>query len=202
MKFEEILEQYDLRYTTQVFLDFESLPSVEPPEWFRQELEFALAHRGEDDKEAFTSEFITAPLLKEVWKQHLALNLFSHVQISAEGVTVVPDYLVSTKSPTGYKALYKPLLLTVEAKDEKFNEGWAQALLQSVVCQKLNDIPDIAIYSIVTTGDFWQFGKLQQTLFTKHPVSVALHPAEKLLGILDAIFALCEDELQTHIRMV
>jgi hypothetical protein len=45
--------------------------------------------------------------------------------------------------------LYKPLLLTVEAKNEKFDEGWTQALLQSVVCQKINGTPNIPILSIV-----------------------------------------------------
>ncbi|MCP4404886.1 MAG: hypothetical protein GY801_47245 [bacterium] len=63
-----------------------------------------------------------------------------------------------------------------------------------------NDTPDITIYSIVTTGDFWQFGKLTQSVFTKHPVPVSLHPAGKLLGILNAIFSLCEDELHTYIE--
>ncbi len=66
----------------------------------------------------------------------------------------------------------------------------------------MNDTPDIIIYSIATTGDFWQFGKFEQTLFTEHPVPVALHPAGKLLSILDSIFTLCEDELKAHIEKV
>jgi hypothetical protein len=44
----------------------------------------------------------------------------------------------------------------VEAKNDNFDEGWTQALLQSVVCKKLNNSVDIPILSIVTTGDTWQ----------------------------------------------
>lgn len=196
MKFEEILEQYTVQYVANAFLDFEQLPLIDEPEWFEQEIQFALAHRGEDDNEAFTSEFIIAPLLKEAWKRHLSLNLFSHVQISAEGVTLVPDYLLSATPATGYKAIYKPLLLTVEAKDERFNEGWAQALFQAIICQKVNNTQDIPVFAIVTTGDFWQFGKLDGTLFSRHPTPVALQPVNRLLGILNALFAACEASLR------
>jgi hypothetical protein len=197
-KFEEILEAYQIRYVLDEFLRFQEIPSSTVPRWFRKELQFALLHRGEDDKEAFTSEFLIVPFLREVWKHHADLELFSHVQISADDVTLVPDYLLSPKPPSGYKTLHKPLLLTVEAKDEKFDEGWAQALLQSVVCQKINGDTSLPVYSIVTTGDTWQFGKIEQALFTKHPVPVALQPAGKLLGILDVIFVLCERGLSMH----
>ncbi|OQX24497.1 MAG: hypothetical protein BWK80_20565, partial [Desulfobacteraceae bacterium IS3] len=99
---------------------------------------------------------------------------------------------VSSKSRTGYKILKKPLLLTVEAKNEKFEEGWCQALLQSVVCQKINKTNKIPILSIVTTGDVWQFGKLEETSFIRHPLSASVQNTEQLLGILDILFSECE----------
>jgi hypothetical protein len=151
-----------------------------------------------DEQGAYVAEFIVVPFLKETWKRHPDLNLFSHLQISADNVTVIPDYLVSAKTPTGYKTLYKPLLLTVEAKNEKFDEGWTQALLQSVVCQKINGTPDIPILSIVTTGDFWQFGKFEQKLFTKNPIPASIQHVDELLGILDALFSECEERQAKH----
>jgi len=190
--FEEILERYELKYAATDFLNWENIPKVESPDWFREELRFSLTHRGTNDQEAYVAEFIIVPFLKEIWKRHPDLNLFSHVSISADEITVVPDYLLSAKTPTGYKTLSKPLLLTVEAKNEKFDEGWSQALLQSVVCQKINGNPDIPILSIVTTGDTWQFGNLKQNLFTKNPIPASIQHVDELLGILDCIFSKCD----------
>jgi hypothetical protein len=80
----------------------------------------------------------------------------------------------------------------VEAKNEKFDEGWAQALLQSIVCQKINGTDEIPILSIVTTGDIWQFGKFEKKRFIKHPISASIQHIEELLGILDVLFSECE----------
>ncbi len=187
-----ILEQYSLSYKMVEFIDFNQIQPVSVMDWFKEELRFSLLNRGENDKEAFTSEFIIVPFLKEAWKKHSQLNLFSHVQIKADDVVVIPDYLISAKDPTGYKVICKPLLITVEAKNEHFDEGWTQALLQSIICQKINGTDQIPILSIVTTGDTWQFGKLDKKLFIKHPFSASLQDTEGLLGILDVLFSECE----------
>jgi hypothetical protein len=186
---QDILTHYHLDYQLTEFIDFNQVPAVNVPEWFKQELRFAITNRGELDREAFACEFIIVPFLREAWKRHSRLSLFSHIPIKAEELTIVPDYLVTAKHPTGYKTVYKPLLITVEAKNEQFEEGWMQALLQAVVCQKLNGTADIPILTVVTTGDFWQFGKLERQVFTKHPISASIQYVEKLLGILDILFA-------------
>ncbi|MDM8568188.1 hypothetical protein QUF50_01470 [Thiotrichales bacterium HSG1] len=191
-----ILEHYHLNYEIAEFINFDEVKLVSVMDWFKDELDFSLKNRGEDDKEAFAAEFIVVPFLKEIWRKHSQLNLFSHVQIKTDDVVVIPDYLVTAKTPTGYKKVYKPLLLTVEAKNENFDEGWKQALLQSVVCQKLNDSVDIPILSIVTTGDIWQFGKLEKNLFIRHPISAGVQHVEELLGILDLFFSECEQNLE------
>jgi hypothetical protein len=188
----EILSHFHLNYKIDEFIDFEKVASVQIADWFREEIRFSLTHIGPDDKEAFISEFIIVPFLKEAWKRHPGLSLFSHLQICADDITVIPDYLISIKDPTGYKTLRKPLLLTVEAKNEAFEKGWGQALLQSVVCQKINRTGEIPVFSIVTTGDSWQFGKLDQNHFIKHPIPASLQDMEKLLGILDVLFSECE----------
>jgi len=191
-RFEEILGTFGLKFRFDEFINFAEIQPVEPEEWFKSELKFSLANRGEDDKEFFTSEFIIVPFLKEIWKRHPRLNLFSHVQIKADDLTVIPDYLISSESETGYKTVKKPLLLTVEAKNEKFDEGWCQALLQSVVCRKINDTDEIPILSLVTTGDVWQFGKFEKASFIRHPVAVSIQNIAVLLGILDVLFSECE----------
>ena len=192
MKFEELLETYQLQYLSEEFMDFHAVQPIQMPEWFQDELHFALEHLGESDKEAFASEFIVVPFLRETWQRHPRLNLFSHVAINAENVTVIPDYLVTAQAPTGYKSVYKPLLLTIEAKDERFEQGWEQALQQSIVCQQINQNPAIPIFSIVTTGDFWEFGKLDGRIFLKHPLPASIQHPDEVLSVLDALFAACE----------
>jgi hypothetical protein len=193
-----ILDHYHVTYQMAEFLDFDKIQPVSVIDWFKEELRFSLLNRGENDKEAFSSEFIIVPFLKETWKRHPQLNLFSHLQIKADDVIVIPDYLISSKEPSGYKILCKPLLLTVEAKNENFDEGWTQALLQSIICQKMNGTDNIPILSIVTTGDTWQFGKLEKQRFIKHPFSASIQHIEGLLGILDTLFSECE---QIQLRM-
>ncbi|MEN8218444.1 MAG: hypothetical protein ABFS56_19155 [Pseudomonadota bacterium] len=188
-----ILNHYHMKYKMVEFIDFDKIKPISVMDWFKDELAFSLKNRGEDDKEAFSAEFIVVPFLKEVWKKHSRLNLFSHVQIKADDVIVIPDYLITAKTPTGYKKVYKPLLLTVEAKNDNFDEGWTQALLQSIVCQKINNSVDIPILSIVTTGDAWQFGKLEKNVFIRHPIAAGIQHIEELLGILNLLFSECEN---------
>jgi hypothetical protein len=187
-----ILEHFHLNYKMVEFIDFNKIQPVSVMDWFKEDLAFSLKNRGEDDKEAFSSEFIVVPFLKEAWKRHQQLNLFSHVQIKMDDLIVIPDYLITSKTPTGYKKVYKPLLLTVEAKNEDFDEGWTQALLQAIVCQKMNGADEIPILSIVTTGDTWQFAKLEKNVFIKHPFCASIQHIEELVGILDQLFSECE----------
>ena len=192
---EDILEQYHYVFRFDPFLDFANVAPIPAEAWFKEELLFALSHRGDDDKEAFACEFLIVPFLRSVWKRHERVNLFSHVQIKADDLVLIPDYLVTGKTPTGFKRVYKPLLLTVEAKNEDFDEGWFKALLQAIVCQKLNEPNDIPIHMIVTTGDVWQFGRLEQTHFVRHPLPLSIENPEMLLGVLDTVFASCEQQI-------
>ncbi len=193
--FEEILEYYHLDFRFETFLDFSQIPPVPAEDWFKEELMFSLTNRGEDDKEAFVCEFLIVPFLKHVWKRHPKINLFSHVQIKVDDLTLIPDYLVSKRTPTGFKRLYKPLLLTVEAKNEQFDEGWFKALLQAIVCQKINATEKIPILVIVTTGDFWQFGKLDNSHVIRHPLPLSIEDPDALLGVLDVLFQECEQQV-------
>lgn len=188
----EILNTYGLSYRIEEFIDFRALEPLPAPEWFKAEIKFSLTHRGQDDKEAFLSEFIIVPFLKETWKRHPALSLFSHPTLTSKEFSIVPDYLLTARDPSGYKSIYKPLLLTVEAKNEKFDEGWVQALLQAVVCQQMNEASSSTIFAIVTNGDIWEFGKLEQTRFSYHPLPLSVQDMDRLLGVLDWLFRACE----------
>jgi len=193
---QEILKKFGLDFEVTELIPMKTIQRVELPSLMSEDLNFTLAHLGPSDKEAFTCEFIIVPFLKEAWKRHQQVNLFSHVMIQADDLVVIPDYVVAAKTSTGWKELERPLLLTVEAKYEKFDEGWTQALLQAVICQKMNQTTELPILMMVTNGEMWQFGQLVGRLFSRHALPASISDPAHLLGVLDAIFAMCEKNAQ------
>lgn len=56
----------------------------------------------------------------------------------------------------------------------------------------LNEAPEIPVWGIVTTGEIWQFGKLEHGEFTRHDASFDLDPPGRLLAVLHFIFGQCD----------
>ena len=52
----------------------------------------------------------------------------------------------------------------------------------------------LVIYGIVSTGIFWEFGKLEGQVFTKHALSYSISEPKKVYGLLEHIFTECEKE--------
>jgi len=188
----DVFKYYQLQYKRTEFIDYNTIQKLPLEDWFLEDLKFALAHVGVDDKESFMSEFVIVPFLRKAWKLHSSLNLFSHVQLKTNDYTVIPDYLITGKTKLGYKAVEKPLLITVEAKYEKFNEGWFQAAMQMEAARQMNNNAEIPVYGIVTTGDLWQIAKLENNIFWQHPESLSVRNPEELAGLLSYLFGECE----------
>jgi hypothetical protein len=117
--------------------------------------------------------------------------LFSHIQIKYEDLVLVPDYIVTPKDKIGLNSFKTPLLITIEAKNDDFELGWSDAYKQLVVARSLNNNEEIPVYAIVSIGKSWEFGKLEGKIIYKHPFGAGLDNPNKLLGILDFIFADC-----------
>lgn len=188
----EILDAYQLMFKYDKFIDYQSVTKVSLHQYFLDKLDFTLSNRGQADKEFFSAEFIIAPFLFEAWRRHSKVNLFSHPNIKVEDFNLYPDYIIAAKDKTGLKVLQKPLLMTVEAKDEKVEQGWFDALMQMVAARLMNEDDNIPIHAIVTTGDFWHFGKLEDNTFIRHPTPIGLDDPENLTSVLNHVFSLCE----------
>ena len=80
------------------------------------------------------------------------------------------DFLVAPASDIG-TTFTTPIICVSEAKKENFNEGWAQGLAEMIAAQRFNQKENLEIFGIVTTGNFWQFGKLQENILTMEIVS-------------------------------
>jgi len=187
----EMLTHFGLQVQNQKFLDFKQLAPVVIPEHIEEDIDFGLANRGDTDMEFYACEFFILPLLKEVWKRHPQIKLFSHPQIKYEETIVVPDYVVTSRDKTGLNRFTKPLLITVEAKNDDYEKGWKDAYKQLVVAHLINENDQIPIYAIVSIGTGWQIGKLDGNIIYRHPTPVGLDNPSKLFGILDFIFADC-----------
>jgi hypothetical protein len=139
--------------------------------------------------EFYASETLISPVLREVWKPYRKkLNLWTHQSIRFDDELVgIPDYMFSNLVEEQYEVLSYPLLTTVEAKAENFEEGWGQCLAQMLAFREINKNLDIRIYGIVATGKYWEFGKLEGDLFTKNTRVCSIDELARLVSILDFI---------------
>jgi hypothetical protein len=84
----------------------------------------------------------------------------------------------------GKTVLGIPILVVIEAKQNNFIEGWGQCLAELVAAQKLNRDAQKPVYGIVTDAEIWQFGKLQEAVFTKHRTHLVIDNLSSLCGAL------------------
>jgi hypothetical protein len=129
---------------------------------------FSMVENNLKDKTNYVSEYaicetLIRPILGVVVEDHL-LKIWSHILYDVDkekGLTGEPDCLIAPRNK--YGGMTRPSLCVIEAKKENFDEGWTQALAEMVASSSLG--AEIC-YAMVTTGAIWQFGKLENTIFT------------------------------------
>jgi hypothetical protein len=191
----QVIQEYPLKIRRARFL-----PEVqfELPEWFIENLNFSLDRNNPFEKEAFLRESFIFPFLQLAWKRHQKLELWSHQELVCDDKLYgEPDYLVSVwRDEVINKPINTPLLAVAEAKKQDFEGGWAQCLAEMIACQKLNQDDRFTVYGVVSTGIFWEFGKLEEEVFTQHTLSYSVTDPKKVFGILDYLFTECEKQVQ------
>ncbi|OQY44473.1 MAG: hypothetical protein B6242_12590 [Anaerolineaceae bacterium 4572_78] len=90
-----------------------------------------------------------------------------------------------------------PYLVVSEAKKEDFEQGWGQCLMAMKTCLMLNEKEEkiFDMLGIVSTGEFWQFGKLTVDNQFYKTIGYTLAQPDILLGILDYMFSLSEQNM-------
>jgi hypothetical protein len=76
----------------------------------------------------------------------------------------------------------------VEAKKNDFEQGWGQCLAELIAVQKLNEPIEFSVYGIVTDGKIWEFGQLENKIFTKNRTSFTIDNLASLFGALHFVF--------------
>ena len=140
-------------------------------------------------------ERIISPILELVSDQYESLKIWSHVPYNVDqekGLVGEPDYLVAPR--TKYGDMGVPPLCIVEAKKDNFEEGWTQALAEMVAASFQG--ADVC-YGVVTTGNTWAFGKLEQQVFIRDPKKFsATVDLQEIFDVLSWVFHRADALLQ------
>ena len=162
-----VIKKFQIKYIQANFMLEVEFPLKE---LFKEELDLLFTDGVIENSENAICENLIYPVLKEVWKIYRSeLTLWSHETLAYdEDLSGVPDYTVTQRNPLGTIVFDKLYFLTVEAKQDKFEEGWGQCLAEMIAVQRINDDFVSDIYGIVSNGKIWQFGKLTASLFTRN----------------------------------
>lgn len=196
---DSVLKEFQITYTVNNFIIETEFPISD---YFREDLETVIQEGAFDCSESAICENLIYPILKEVWKQYLKnFIIWSHKTLTCdEKLSGVPEYIVSRKSQLGNVVFDKPYFILIEAKQDDFDWGWGQCIAEMVAAQRLNDRPDREIFGIVSTGRFWQFGKLKENLFTRNRTSYVIDDLDKVFAAVNYIFKECESLLEERTK--
>jgi hypothetical protein len=139
------------------------------------------------------SELIIMPILVEI---HRALkgeiSLFSGVEFNvddAKGLTGRCDFIISRSPQQEYPEA--PVMVIVEAKPDNIKDGMPQCIAAMLAAQLFNEKEGHekkTVYGSVTTGEIWQFLKLEgQTVFIDTQKYYLKNELQKILGILNQV---------------
>ena len=130
--------------------------------------------------------------LEESLQPHRNLKAWKEPVLESETLNGIADYLIAKRRDY----LDLPFLCAVEAKKDDFEQGLAQCLVEMKACKEANlkEGKDIDIYGIVTNGELWHFYKFANNqVYSSQPFINA--EANKLIGMLDYVFAECEKNI-------
>lgn len=189
-----VLKEFQITYTEANFM---GEVEFNISDYFREDLQTVMQDGVPNASEFSICENLIYPVLKEIWKCYRSnFVLWGHKSLTYdENLSGFPEYILAKRSPLGKVVFDKPYFLLVEAKQDKFSEGWAQCLAEMVAAQRLNDELEIVIFGIVSNGTDWEFGKLETTVFTRNNNRYLIQDLDKLFAAVNYVFQQCELQL-------
>lgn len=189
-----VAKEFKIKFFTENFIE-ELAFAV--PVGFKEELDILLTDGVIDNSEAAICENLIYPVLKEVWKYYRhQFTLWSHQTLLYDANLLgQPDYILAQRSPLGTLIFDQPYFLVIEAKQDKFEEGWGQCLAELVAVQKINNLPEQALFGIVSNGKIWQFGKLTLDTFRQNKTFYTIQNLEELFAAVNYVFRQCQLQL-------
>lgn len=186
-----VLKEFQVTYTESNFV---VETEFQIPDYFREDLEFTMREGVVDNSEFAICENLIYPLLKEVWKHYYTgFVLWSHQSLTYDQyLSGFPEYILAKRSILGKVVFEQPYFLLVEAKQDNFENGWAQCLAEMIAAQRLNKNPDQEVFGIVSNGGVWQLGKLKSNVFTRNQMFYTVQELDKLFAAINYVFQQCE----------
>jgi hypothetical protein len=193
-----VLKEFQITYTEANFI---GEVEFNISDYFREDLQTMMRDGVVDNSEFAICENLIYPVLKEVWKCYRSkFILWSHQSLIYDNnLSGFPEYILARRSPLGKVVFDKPYLLLVEAKQDRFDEGWGQCIAEMMAAQRLNDESWLTIFGIVSNGDRWQFGNLKADIFTRNSIFYSIQELDKLFAAVNYIFQQCERQLDSRV---
>jgi hypothetical protein len=162
---------------------------IEASEWLRTALDRMMPLALDFGTEKARSEFIIAPLLGEARELlDRAVSIYSGAELNVDpsaGLQGSCDYLIGLSRLR--LEVEAPLIAVVVAKNENFQEGFAQCLAELVAVQRFNAADGRTVprlYGAVTTGNNWRFLQLEGNSATIDETDYHINQVERILGVL------------------
>ena len=140
------------------------------------------------------SEYIIAPLVKDLKRRHPHISIFSGYTLNIDvenELNGAPDFMIS-KRPRIVE-IEAPLFCIMETKNKTVEEGYAQCAAEmyaaSLFNEQMNE-PLTAIYGAVTNGFDWVFMKYEDKNIQIDKNRYYLGNLSQLLGVIDHIILL------------
>ncbi|NJO17410.1 MAG: hypothetical protein HC877_17205 [Thioploca sp.] len=179
---------------------FPHLESIPLSDWFKEVLDIGLELALSSSSEKARSEFIVVPILVELEKLHRkSFAIYSGERLDideSKGLTGECDFILA-KGPLKH-TIQSPIVALVEAKKNDITAGLGQCVAQLIGAQIFNEQEGNEIKTIfgcVTTGEDWQFLKLEQNVITIDAKRYYIDSVEKILGIFQEIIRFYTEKL-------
>jgi hypothetical protein len=166
---------------------FSEIGRLEPSPWLKTSLRLGADLRFSSEKAR--SEFIVAPVLlacRDALDKRF--HIFSGIRLDADverGLKGECDFLIA-RTTSAY-SLQAPLMVVLEAKKNDVEEGVPQCAAQLLGARLYNAQDGMAVpfvYGCVTTGELWQFMKLEGSQLTLHPQRLTIDELDQVLWFL------------------
>jgi hypothetical protein len=169
---------------------FPGLTPLPVPDWLHDALARGMQLALLSEKAR--SEFIVSPILLACRDlTDGALAIFSGVRLDVDasrGLSGECDFILALTEPL--PRLRAPLVTLVEAKKHDIDAGLGQCIAQMVAARDYNErekeaVP--AVYGCVTTGEAWQFLRLQGSAVTVDRLRLYIDNVGGILSVFTAI---------------
>ncbi len=194
----QVVQTYQIKVKNTYFLP--TKPSVTASEALHEDIKFAIEQGMYRASEIAIGEQLIYPILKEVWKRFFVkkLLLWSHTSFNVDNkLAGIADYLFAERTEYDNAVVGPPILVTIEAKKDNFEEGWGQCAAEMVAAMQANEGSSYKkVYGIVSNGDKWEFAFLENNTFTKNIEYVDVLDLDKLFNAIHFILS----EIYTNLK--